>query len=373
MAAFWAVNATACTPYVPPAKLGPPRQETAWPAYLGTPRHDACAAESLSADPRPLWTTDVGRAVRGSPALGETVIVVGVAERFVALVDRATGQALWRTRVDGTIAGGPLLESDRIYVATEATPEAKIYALRLRDGQPIWSTRTESVVAPLALDGDTLYAATETGLVLRLETEGGRVTWTSRLAGAVRAGPVPTPAGLAVATTSDTLFLLDRGSGAVRARLPTPGAVLATPALDGKGRDTRLYLGTAAGRLLAVDLPALTVAWDLNAGDALYGAPAVAHDTVYALAHDGTLWMVPRDGIAGARSLALDLTATAGPMPTASGVLVASVSGAVLLVDRGSGAALWQVQLDGPIEQPPLVRERQLVVVAGRGDIHSYR
>src|SRR3989442_14796905 len=107
---FGAVNASACVAlYVPPANLGPPRQETSWPAYLGPPRHDVCVAESLNADPRPLWHTGVGRAVRGSPALGESVIVVGVADRVdvadrvVALVDRATGQALWRARVGGTI------------------------------------------------------------------------------------------------------------------------------------------------------------------------------------------------------------------------------------------------------------------------------
>jgi outer membrane protein assembly factor BamB len=371
VAAFGAVNATACVPYVPPAKLGPLRQESAWPAYLGTPRHDACAAESLAADPRPLWTTDVGRAVRGSPALGETVLVIGAADRTVALVDRATGQALWRTRLGGTIHGGPLLEGDRIYVATEATPDAKVYALRLRDGQPIWSTPTESVVAPLALDGDTLYAATETGLVLRLEAEGGRVTWRRRLPGAaaVRAGPVPTPAGIAVATTGDSLFLLDRASGAVQGRLALRAAVVATPALDGN----RLYLGTTGGRLLAVELPALTVAWDLAAGDAVLGAPVVARDTVYAVARNGTLWIVPADHAARARSVALDLTVTAGPMPIASGVLVVSVSGDVVLVDRATGAAVWRVQLDGPIEQPPLVRDHQLVVIAGRGDIHSYR
>src|SRR5213592_2075373 len=69
-------------------------------------------------------------------------------------------------------------------------------------------------------------------------------------------------------------------------------------------------------------------------GDAVYGAPAVARDTVYALARNGTLWIVPVDGPARARSFALDLTATAGPMPIASGVLVASVSGDVVLVDR---------------------------------------
>src|SRR6266545_4444040 len=324
----WAVNATGCASgFVPAPKPGPPRQDVSWPAYLGTPRHDASAAESLNADPRPLWHADLGRAVRGSPAIGETVIAVGVADRMVALVDRATGQALWRTRVAGTVHGGPLLESDRLYVATE------------------------------------------TGLVLRLATEGGKVAWRRHLSGAIRAGPVPTPDGIAVATTADTLYLLDRATGQVRARLPTPGAVLAVPAADG----SRLYCGTTGGRVLAVDLPALAVAWDVAAGDAVFGAPAVAGDTVYALARNGTLLLIPEDRPSEARSLSLDIVATAGPTPLASGVLVASVAGDVLLVDRASGAVLWRIQLDGPIEQPPLVRDRQLVVVAGRGDIHSYR
>jgi outer membrane protein assembly factor BamB len=337
--------------------------------YLGTPRHDMCAAESLNADPRPLWTSGVGRAVRGSPALGETVIVVGAADRVVALLDRATGQVLWRARVGGTIHGGPLLDGDRVFVATEAAPDARIYALRLRDGSRLWSRGTASVVAPLALDGDTLYAATETGLVLRLAAEDGRVTWRRQLSGAVRGGPVPTRDGVAVATTSDSLFLLDRASGVVRARLALPGTALATPALDRQ----RLYLGTTAGHLVAVDLPTLRIAWDLPTGDAVYGAPAVARDTVYALARNGMLWVVPADSAVRAHGIALNLTTVAGPTPTASGLLVASVSGDVVLVERGTGAALWRVQLDGPIEQPPLVRDRQLVVIAGRGDLHTYR
>lgn len=355
--------------YVPPSQRGPARQETAWAAYLGTPRHDASAAESLGGDPRPLWRTHVGRAVRGSPAIGETVIVAGTADRIVALVDRGTGQALWRSRVSGTIHGGPLLEADRVYVATEATPEARVYALRLRTGQPLWSTKTESIAAPLALDADTLYAATETGLVLRLDTDQGKIAWRRRVNGAVRAAPVPTAAGIAVATTADTLYLLDRATGQVRARMPTPGSVLAGPATDG----ARLYLGTTAGRVLAVDLPAFAVAWDVPAGDAVLGALAVAGDTVYALAKNGTLLLIPRSAPSDARSFTLDIVALAGPTPLASGVLVAGTNGAVLLVDRASGAVMWRIQLDGPIEQPPLVRERQLVVVGGRGDIHSYR
>jgi outer membrane protein assembly factor BamB len=303
--------------------------------------------------------------------VGEGIIAVGTADRQVVLLDRATGQVLWRTRLQGTIHGGPLLDRDRVYAGTEASPEGRVYALQLKDGRVLWSTRTGSVEASLALDHDTLYAATEPGLVLRLATADGKVVWRRQLPGAVRAAPVPTPNGLAVATTADTLFLLDRATGAVQRRLATAGTILGGPALGPDGKD--VYFGTTGGHVVAVALPQLSVTWDVDAGDAVFGAPAVARDTVFALARNGTLWLIPRGNAPGARSLALDIIATAGPTPLARGILAASVSGEVVLVDAASGAIGWRAQLDGPIEQPPLVRDGDLVVVGGRGDIHTYR
>ncbi len=368
MAALCTVNAMACVPVVKPA---PARQELGWTAYLGSARHDAAAGETLNSDPRPLWRTSIGRAVRGSPALGETILAVGTADRNVVLVDRASGDVLWRQRVDGTIRAGPLLDQDRLYLATEAQPEGRVYAIRLHDGKTIWRTRVGSVVAPLAYDGDALYAGTETGAVVRIDPEGdgGRVVWRRALSGAVRAGPVATPHGLVVITTADTLYLLDRTTGQVRGRLATPGAVLGTPATDGR----RVYLGTTDGQLLAVNVPDLTVQWARAAGDAVYGAPALAHDTLYVLTRDGHLWLIPVEEPSAARSHALGIVATAGPTPIVPGVLVGSVSGEILLVDRSNGTILWRAQVTGPIEEPPLVQGRQLVVVAGRGDIHAYR
>jgi outer membrane protein assembly factor BamB len=313
--------------------------------YLGTARHDVSAAETLNADPRPLWHTTVGHAVRGGAAFGETVMAVGTVDRQVVLLERATGQVLWKSRLKGTVRGGPLLDEDRVYVATEESPEGRVYALSLRDGRQLWSTRTGGVAAPLAVAGDTLY-------------------------GAPRASPVPTPAGIAVATTSDSLFLVAAGTGEIAQRLGLPGSALDAPALDSSL--TRLYLGTTGGHVLAVGLPDLTVAWDFTARDAVYGSPALARDTVFALARDGTLWLIPREGV-GARSVPLGIVCTAGPTPLGHGVLAGSVSGEVVLVDPASGAILWRVQIDGPIETPPLVRDRQLVVIGGHGDIHVYR
>ncbi len=174
-----------------------------------------------------------------------------------------------------------------------------------------------------------------------------------------------------MATTSDTLYLIDRQAGIVRSRLKLPGAVLATPATDGR----RAYLATTSGRIIALDLATWTVAWDRAAGDAVYGAPALARDTLFVLARDGRLWTIPVDTPDAATSHTLDIVATAGPTPLApgAGVLVGSVSGEILLVDGASGTIRWRAQVAGPIEEPPLVRDRQVVVVAGRGNIHTYR
>jgi outer membrane protein assembly factor BamB len=366
VAAIFAVNATAC---VPPTRVGPDRQEQSWITFLGAPGHDVSAAETLNPDPRPLWKTVAGRAVRGSAAIGESVIAVGSVDRNIVLLDRATGQIFWRSHLPGTLHGGPLLDADRLYAATEATPEGKVVALRLRDGRIMWSRKTGSVVAPLAFDGAELFAGTEVGLVLRLDPDQGAVAWRRQLSGAIRAAPVVTPDGLVIATTNDTLYLLDRATGAITAKLATPGTVLAGAAYG----QHRVYAGTTAGHILAIDLPALTVAWDQPAGDGVLGAPALVHDTVFALTRAGVLWMIPAAGPAGAASRELGIVARAGPTPTASGVLVASVSGEVLLVDRADGKVLWRAQLDGPVEEAPIVRDRTLVVIGGRGDIHTYR
>src|SRR2546425_10750628 len=334
VASLFSVNAmtAACAAVV---TQGPARQESAWPAYLGNQRHDAGARETLNPDPRPLWHVTMGRGVRGSPALGETVVAVGTADRNLVLVDRSSGEILWRSHLDGSVRSGPLLDEDRLYVATESQPQGRVYAVRLRDGRQLWRTQTGSVTAPLAFDGEAIYAGTEAGIVLRLEPERGQTKWRTSVSGAVRAGPLITPRGLLVATTNDTLYLIDRESGKARARLRLPGAVLATPSTDGR----LAYLTTTNGHVVAVDLRAWTVTWDRIAGDAVYGAPALVGDTLFVLSRDGRLWRIPVDAPDAATSHALDIVATAGPTPPPSHVPTCPVhpsSGPLCIMVSGS-------------------------------------
>lgn len=358
---FLAVNATACPP---PSRFGPERDPTPQIAP-----GSAAVPESLASEPAQQWTRYVGRAIRGTPAIGQEVIAVGTVDHNVVLLERETGTLLWRARLSGTIRAGPLLRDNRLYVATERTPTSHVYALNLRDGRTAWRQPAGGVSAPLLLDGDALYAVTDQGTALRLAARDGTVMWQRPLGGGVRAAPVLTQAGVAIATTADSLYLLDAASGRVRASRATPGTVLATPVTDGR----HLYVATVRGVVLAMTAEGLETAWEITLPDAVFATVVLAADTLLVLARDGTLALVPVAAPESRRILSLARPAVAGPTATTAGVLVATVAGEVLCVDPATGAVRWQARLAGPIESPPAVRDGRLVVLDGRGGVHLYR
>jgi outer membrane protein assembly factor BamB len=366
VAVLCTVNAIACAPVI---RHGPESQPVTWPVYLGSPAHDIAAADRMDATPQPGWHASPGRGIRGAPGAGRGVLAVGTTDKMVVLLGTDSGQVLWDRRVSGTIRGGPLLTNTRVYVATEESPSGRVYALEMRTGKVAWDTKTGSVAAAMALTSDRLFAGTESGIVMALDPDTGHIQWRRRLTGAIHAAPVPTPAGLLVATTSDSLYLLDPVTGNVRRRAATPGTVLGTPATDG----AHVYLGTVNGIIASIDLATLDTVWSRNVGSGVYGAPAIARDTLFVLTRTGRLVSVPLASPSAAHSVELGIISVAGPTPLANGVLVVDVGGVVRCVDPGTGADHWRVTVTGPVEQPALVWDGQMILIAGRGQVVSYR
>jgi len=360
------VNAIACAPVI---RHGPASQPVIWPVYLGSPAHDRSATVRIDVAPQPGWHSNPGREIRGAPAAGKGVLAVGTTDKLVVLLGTDSGQVLWDHRVSGTIRGSPLLTDTLVYVATEESPSGRVYALEMRSGKVAWDTKTGGVAAALSLTKDRLFAGTESGIVMALDPDTGGVLWRRRLTGAVRAAPVPTAAGLVVITTADSLYLLDPATGAVRRRSGAPGPVLATPAAD----SAHIYLGTVTGILADIDPATLDTVWTRNVGAGIYGSPAIARDTLFALTRAGLLISVPLATPAALHQVDLDLVAVAGPTPLANGVVVADVGGVVRCVDPGTGAEHWRVTVSGRIDEPALVWEGRLILIGSHGQVVSYK
>lgn len=363
VAALCAVNACASG-----ARLAPAVQERGWRSYLGNAAREGESADAPGGDPQPVWRVDIGRGVRGAPALAEDVIAISQVDRHVVLLDRATGEVLWRSRLPATLGAGPLLADDRVFVATQEDGGG-VYALRLSTGRRIWSLDVGNVVAPLALEERALYAATDRGVVVRLDPVTGARLWRTVLGAPVYAAPLPVQGSVAIATTGDSLYLLEADNGSVRARRATPGSVLAAPAYSGG----LIVVGTMDGWLVAYDAGTLAPRWHLRTDGPLVGHVAIRGRTAWAATARGTVWAVPLDsGAVAARSFATGMVLRSGPAVTADGVLLAGASGELARF-TATGRRTWSARLDGPLSEPVIVYERSLLAVSDLGDVVLFR
>ena len=350
------------------ARIGPASQERPWRTYLGSPGRAPAGTDSVGVAPRELWRVDVGRGIAGSPALTEDVVAVAQVDRQVTLLSRATGERLWRARFPTSPGAGPLVDGTRLFVATQERG-GHVYALRLSNGERLWSRPAGDVAAPLAMDGDVVFAGTTTGTVLALRASDGRPVWRVELPGAVRAAPVPTAAGLVVATATDSLFLLDARTGAVRVRRAVRGSVIGSPA----AAEGLLVVGTTAGELEALRPDSLAPAWRRDLGTPVVGNVALQDGVAWALGADGELWRVPVADPDAASHVASAVISRAGPLPTASGVFLAGANGDLALVDPATGVHRWTAHVQAPLDQPPLVDGRFFLATAARGTVVAFR
>jgi outer membrane protein assembly factor BamB len=358
------VNAIACAPKV---IEGPEREAAGWSAPLGSSTRAPSADQRVPVEPSLWWRANVKRAAAGPPALGERVLAVATVDRALTLLEWDTGETVWRRNLGAPATGAPLLVGDRVYVATTAR-QGRVHAFGLRRGNRAWEARVGPLVPPLAVSPGAVYVGTERGVVQALDAARGGRRWTRRLGGVLRCGPVDVGDALFVAT-DDSLFLLAQRDGAVLARRAAPATVIAPPAW----RDDTLVIASPDGVIAGLARADLATLWTVptDHGDPVFGGPALARDTAFAITLGGTLWRIPLAAPDQAVRVPLGVTVRAPAAPTADGVLIGTTAGEVLLV-RGDSAER-RARVDGPVEQPPIVKDGVLLVIDGKGRVMTWR
>lgn len=337
--------------------------------YLLTSSRAPSAREIIATEPRLVWRANVGRGVKGLPAVTSRVTLVTTTDRWVYALDTRTGDMFWRRRGDGTYSIGPVVGGGRVFVASEGTG-GRVTALRLADGRRMWQTSVGDVSAPLALRDSVLYGVTDDGTAFAIARTDGRVLW-RRTAGPSRSGPAVTDRFVAIPTLRDTLIVLDRNGGSVVSASPLPSATAAPAALMD---DTTLVLTSPAGAIHMIQIPSGGVRWSVETGEPMPGG-AVAHaDTVFALGGSCTLFRVHRHAPTSLeRTMVPGCITTAGPLVTRDGVLVATLSGVLMHISRATGARTWIQRIGSALRHPPVVVDRQIILATLGGEVFAFR
>ena len=328
----------------------------------------APVAASLAGDaPTPVWTARAGRRFTEPVEIAGNTMYGGSIDRKVYAINLASGDVRWSARLPGMIVGGVLLSGDTVFAAS-SRPEGRIQALRRFSGKQIWRLSTPPIGAPLALVHGLLIAQTQSGEVLGVEPEGGKVRWRRRV-GVARTAAAPAGEGGVLVATTDSLYRLSTISGKVTHRAASPGTIV-SPWL---AQDGALVAGTTDSQVVSIRPEDLRRNWTVRVDAPVLGSPAAMGDTLYLASRTGTVYRIEPGREPLLKRLAtLDWPVTTPVTISRRQILLGGADGIIRAL-RTDGREIWRVRVWRPVELGPVALDDGIVALGGNGDLHRFR
>ena len=285
------------------------------------------------------WQLAVGKAVPGfAPAVLTDAVYVASTDGGITRIDPATGRTVWRISAGRTLSAGPGADANVVVVGTD---KGDVIAFDT-NGQPKWTAKvsTEVIAPPRVADGVVAVFAGD-GSVHALSAADGTKKWVNQ-----RAAPALTVRNYAGGVTT-------RGG---------------------------LFVGTAGGRLLAIDMLTGIVGWDATVANPkgateleriadVTSLPLVDQQQVCAIAFQGRLACF--DSARGTLNWSRDVSSLHGLAADAKYLYLTDDKGAVQALDKTTGASIWKQDLlaERKIGAPQIVGDL-LGVVDVEGILH---
>jgi outer membrane protein assembly factor BamB len=290
-----------------------------------------------------------------------------------------TASVSWQSGVGKAVPGfAPMVVPEAIYAAAT---DGTITRLDPATGRAVWRiTSAKNLSAGVGADANVVVVGTDKGDVLAYDTS-GKEKWTAKVSTEVVAPP----------QVSDGIVAVFAGDGSVHALSATDGTKKwvnqrIAPSLTVRnyagGAATRggLFVGTAGGRLLAIDLITGIVGWDgvvanpkgateLERIADVTSLPLIDQQQACAVAYQGRLACF--DITRGTLNWSRDVSSLYGLAADAKNIYVTDDKGAVQALDRTTGASVWKQELlaERKIGGPQIVGD-QVGVVDIEGYLH---
>lgn len=260
--------------------------------------------------PQVNWQQNVGQAGPGlAPAITASAVYAAAADGTLMRLDPASGRVVWRVNAGQKLSAGPGADDSLVAVGTD---KGDVLAFDT-NGKALWNARISSeVIAPPRVDNKIVIAFSGDGRIYGLAVADGKTVWVDQ-----RANPPLTVRNAAGGVVS-------RGG---------------------------LLVGTAGGRLLAIDSQTGTIAWDgtvatpkgateLERIADVTSLPYVDQKDACAGAYQGRIACF--DIVRGTLRWTRDISSLAGITADESRLYVVDDKGSVQALDRSNGASIWK-------------------------------
>lgn len=383
-------------------RLPEPYVNTDWAQPGGSAAH-AMYHLSLSANPRRVWSADVGEGSGSVAQILAQPLVVGDlvyamdARSLVSAFSTSGGQRVWRVDLedddedDGFFGGGIAYDNGKVFVATGF---AKVFALNASSGDVVWEHKAPAPMrsAPVVSDGRVFVVTFDNQLIV-LDADSGERLW-NHVGVQETAGLL----GSASPAVAGNTVVVPYTSGEVLGMVTDSGRVLWSENLSAIRRidpladiaqirglpviDRGLVLAVShAGRMLAIDLRQGVRAWQAELGGV--EMPWPAGDFVYVLTKDSQLvclrrrdgrirWVQPLPRFVDPDDPDEPIRWT-GPVLAGDRLVVAGSHGEVLSISPYDGKPLGFFDLGDGVAVPPVVANNGLYLLTHGGQLVALR
>lgn len=255
-----------------------------------------------------IWRHDVRGTLRSAPMVANGRLFVAAADGQMHALSTVDGNELWvqagisePSTLIGT--GVPALADDVVFVPSNA---GELYAVRVQNGKVLWQQSLagsrhaggalptlSSIKGSPALDGDRVYAASNGGRMAAVDKRTGNAAWDIDLASADT--PVIVADTIYVLSGQNTLVLVQRSSGRIRATYPLPRyadeenskkPIYWSGPVIGNGI---AWLVSSRGMLVGIDVKTGERTFKASLPDNAYLPPIIAQQTLLVVTEDGRL------------------------------------------------------------------------------------
>jgi len=268
----------------------------------------------------------------------------------------ATAAVSWQVQIGKAAAGfSPAVLADAIYAAAE---DGTLIRLDPADGRTVWRINAgQKLSSGVGADATLVVVGTDKGDVLAFYPD-GKAAWKSRVSTEVVAPPRVADGVVVVFAGDGSVHALNAADGVRKwVNQRNPPALIVRNYAGGIVKRGGLFVGTAGGHLLAMDVVSGVVGWDATVANPkgateleriadVTSMPLVVDRDACAVAYQGRVACF--DINRGTLNWSRDISSLTNMAADGKNIYLTDDKGAVHALDRSTGASVWKQEIFAP-------------------------
>lgn len=275
--------------------------------------------------------------------------------------DKISRHKLWSHQTQAAVFSSPLLGQDgTLYFGGQ---DQKVYAIDSKTTALKWTCPVDKEIwgSPrLSADGKMLFIASLDGILHGIEAASGREKWSRNVGWRVESTPAVGKDGTVyVGSAFGRISAIDGKSGAARWQFMIEDPEHSADACPLLSADEKtLYTGSSGGRLYALDTASGAQKWHFDARGGIHGAPVMAPDgiSLYVPCENGRLYCVDSRTGEELWQFKTERGIRSSPVLGQDGTIyLGSGDGKIYAIDPSTRELKWSFETGGSIFGSPAV------------------